>query len=387
MASASHPKNSAVGGLVMVLLAGALSPVALADDAKPASTPAARPPVYAPVSPTPMNITPSPMNITPSAPVLPGPGYRSPPQRFIRAPRPIAPATNTPSAPAAPQTPTVGAPGNANMPPASGGFVTSGGSFLTGSYSDEHLRLRFNLGGVAPIFSDGYNALPWYVRTRRFGGQDFSVFRYGYGYGYGYDDSYYRQSVIIVGALSTMDPQLTTPAAQTPAPAQAQQPQFVQVPPQAEAAAPKPLTPDQRAIIAMRAQDFSTAVNAWREQVNNSPRDIVALRALGLSLIGQREQAEGVALIVMAYELDPTLAYRSASVELGRDRAGQDSLQRITANARSYAQQQGTSSAWLALAVAIQAQDKAAAAKMILKRAEDNGLEARIADELRKALR
>ncbi|CAN5691648.1 hypothetical protein BH11PLA1_BH11PLA1_02880 [soil metagenome] len=309
-----------------------------------------------------------------------------------------------------------------NGPNGVNGALSPGGSFVNGSFNSGNFSGSFTLnsgfgfgayrglggygtgsgtffggGGIGDRdddFNGGDQNGRHHHHRHNFPTYPFSPYGFGYGYGLGYGYGYgnYYSTPLWYGTLQTIDPQLnvtdpnaTATAANTAANGTAGNGSAGN-----GSAANPPVTPptaQARAIALLRDGEFAKASNALREHLEKAPRDVAALRTLGLALIGARKSSDGAAMVMMAYETDPTLAYRSPSVEFGTDKRGKEQMERVAQAALSFAQRQGTASSWLSATVALQGVDRNDAAKKQLRRAEENGLEARVADELRKALR
>lgn len=359
-------------------------------------------PIVVPVRPYGPSITPSvPVSITPMYPMaLPGPNYVPPPQRVIPGPgvgrpgvgggvvmNPIVPAiidrTPRPVDQLGGRRPdrfvgngfggavSIGDGGNF-------GFSTGSGFFFRGDVTSSDFRGRL-------VINDLTGAV--YPRYRR----------YNRGYGYpwywypGSDRAEWYHRMVIAGEFINLDPNLQPGGTNTNPgqPAQAPSPS-TQTPTQpmpTSAPVVEPLKAQDRGVWLMRLGEYKDAVEAFREHLDDQPKDVVVMRLLGSAQIANKQQPEGVAMIALAYALDPTLAYRSLSEDVGEDRVGQRVLTRVSEMAVAWAQKTGTGSAWLSAVMALQGQDKIPAAKRLLQRSIDNGVEARITDEIKKALK
>ncbi|MBX9738016.1 MAG: hypothetical protein K2X32_13930 [Phycisphaerales bacterium] len=349
-------------------------------------SPTTRPNGLAPSRYPPGVISPPNLPITPTlGPALVGPGYNRPPVRYYRGDDVIR---RNPSRRPDAVGPRFGTIQNNGDSIVAVPYDDRSGVSIRGDFATDNFRVGFSVNSPNVYFrrhwADGYigtgfcrsNSVTFgFIRADRV-----------------WDNYFYNNSDPVYGSYNELDPRVnpeirpmtTTPA--TPGATTPNQPAQI---------VPAPNTPQQpiiisafdRGVLAIRESEFEASANALREHLRAFPRDVVAMRLLALALIGQREPAEGVALLVMAYQLDPTLAYRPVSVEFETASDSRSALSRVSEFAVSFAQKQGTSSSWLAAVVTLQGLDRKAPAARLLKRAEDNGLEARIADELRKALR
>ncbi len=376
--------------IALLLLSGTASamgqgaPAATPPAPSPSPSPSPSPAPPRPPSPPVFNSPPN-LYITPTTPpALVGPGYNRPPVRNISPPRVIR---RNPERGFTPGGPIVI--GGDTVYPHAAPYVDRSGVSIRGDFATDNFRIGFSVNSPNVYFrrhwADGY-AGPRYVSRCR---PNELISPIGFRV---WDNYYYNSYDPVYGTYSELDPRVNPdlkPTTATPANPGSMTPgQPAQI-------VPAPSAPQQpiiisafdRGVLAIRASEFEASANALREHLRAFPRDVVAMRLLSLALIGQREPAEGVALLVMAYQLDPTLAYRPVSVEFENSSDSRAALSRVSEFAVAFAQKTGTSSSWLAAIVTLQGLDRKAPASRLLKRAEDNGLEARIADELRKALR
>lgn len=327
--------------------------------------------------------------ITPTAPALVGPGYNRPPMRYYNGDEVIRRNPN--------RQPQRGPVQGDYIGPRLGRTLGDGesvvalpydnrsGVSIRGDFATDNFRLGVSLNSGSTFYrrhwADGYI------------GEGFRRGCGGYSLG-GYsawNNRYYNNNYPVygnyVGAYVIEDAKLLPTPTPAPAASVPGAPAQIVPAPTGPTGQPIVLAAFDRAVLSIRDGEFDTSANALREHLRAFPRDVVAIRLLSLALMGQRQNAEGVALIVMAYQLDPTLAYRPVSVEFDNADDPRGPLARVSEGAVAFAQKQGTSSSWLAAIVTLQGRDLKAPALRLLKRAEENGLEARVADELRKALK
>lgn len=233
-----------------------------------------------------------------------------------------------------------------------------------GSYSEGPFKLVFSTGGltkiplphngfIIPCYSGGWAAcLPYGGLGCYFANS--SLFSWGYGgivgpAWYDYGPGTYEASVPAAGAET----------------------------PQRE------LTPLERAALLLQTGESNQAVTAYQAYLKSNPRDSAATRALGLSLIDLGQVTEGVALIGMAYRSDATLALSPLSDDVyGRASRFRSNLGRIS----NYANREKSASAWLTLAVLMQAEGRDDRAATMITRAQEAGLEDQVVQEMRNAL-
>lgn len=249
-----------------------------------------------------------------------------------------------------------------NHNPNRGGTSISGsGLTVDGSYSDDRWKLHLHLG------SDAFRR----PLCRPYGHNNPIVGAYPYWWGGWGDDyrSYYGNRYgTIYGFYSQPDPAI----AYIPPP-----------PPVTEAVTPS--TNRELGDTYLRGGDARAAIKAYQAHLKQYPGDEEAMRALGLALIDAGQTAEGVAMIAMAYRAEPLLADRAIAPNAFRD--GAAGLARDVAKVSIYANRVRADSAWLALAVLIQAQGRDNVARMMVERAKGAGLESGVADRLFSALR
>jgi hypothetical protein len=240
------------------------------------------------------------------------------------------------------------------------GVVVTEGSGLTvnGGFTDDHFRLGFHLGsplGFRHRFPRDHNHA--FVSAPFF----FSPWWYDSGYGRRYDNIY--------GFYAPLDPNLYTvsqPAAAPPV-----------------TITPPPSTPKELAATYLRAGDSKAAVSALRIWLVDNPRDAEAMRLLALALIDSGPLADGASTMALAYHTDPLLASRPLAPDIipSLDRLRED-VRRVSI----YANRVRSSSAWLALAVLMQAEGRESTARPIVEKAKAAGLEPAVADRLLAAL-
>lgn len=150
-----------------------------------------------------------------------------------------------------------------------------------------------------------------------------------------------------------------------------------------------PLSPRQRAVEALKLEGAPAAAaarTALNEHLSASPKDTDAVRLLSLVLMREGKWRDAAATMALAYQTDPMLAASPLDEELVL------AMARPRASFLRYANSARSAAGWLTALALLQADttgpEKARANVLneFLKRAEQNGLEARVADEFRKAL-
>lgn len=134
--------------------------------------------------------------------------------------------------------------------------------------------------------------------------------------------------------------------------------------PQVEA---EPLTGIDLAEAFLHWDEPERAITLYQEYLAENPENASVIRMLGLALIDAGRLQEGVASLSMAYDLDPNLA---------RDPVLQDvfgpteDLRRNLTRVSVYANRVNSASAWLTLAVLMQAEGRTRPASNMVERAE-----------------
>lgn len=271
---------------------------------------------------------------------LPGPG--APPIAVVPQSPPIF----------VPQQPVVVTPG-VYYPPA---YVQGSGLTVDGSYDSGNFNLDFHLGSNAlvpvqrPVVIYPVGGYPYYSEP------------WG-GWYTGWRE--YRRPYAIDGALV----QGYTPPAPAPLP-----------PAPAEA----PETPEQQAQRAMRDGRMTEAVDLWRRVLRDAPANAEAMRSMAIALASQGDLTQGVAMMSMAYRTDPTLAERR--VDRGVIFGDEGDLRREVRRLAVYANKTEAASAWLTLAVLMQAQGRDDNASRMIVKAREAGLDHEVATAMSSAL-
>lgn len=234
------------------------------------------------------------------------------------------------------------------------------GLFVNGSFGGDQSRLHIHIGGpdlvhfhhhhdhsifaVAPFFAG-----PWYNSG------------YGYSDPYGSGYGYYPMDPSMYGA-----PPMALPSQ----------------PPVTEHVTPS--TQKELGATYLAAGDPRAAVSVLRTWARDHSTDAEAMRLLGLALVEAGEVQEGVSTISLAYHTDPALAASPipAAVFVDAARARED-----VRHASVYANRVNSGSAWLAVAVLMQAEGREVTARSMVERAKRAGLEPEIAETMLASLR
>ena len=204
--------------------------------------------------------------------------------------------------------------------------------------------------------------------------------RYGYSYGY-YDldpfrtrypygiDARVRDGVQPASRM-TMPPGTAVPA-----------------PPAASASSGQTTPPPTDLGSARRsfaAGDFGDAVNKYRAHVNKNPDDFAVAAELATALIADGRLDDGIAMMRLAYGSDPGLAFQPIS---DRVMIGQRTWRKLVVRTVRHAHRGSSASAWLTVAVLMQAEGRPGVARRMIERAERAGLDQSIVSSLVAVLR
>ena len=143
------------------------------------------------------------------------------------------------------------------------------------------------------------------------------------------------------------------------------------------------LTPVVLGLTLLKTGHAPEAADMFRAQLREDPDDAVALRLMGAALVEVGDVSEGIATIRLAYGLDPALA----GVPIDRSLFGSGlRLRQMVRKVVRVANDENSSSAWLAVVVFMQAEGRDAVALKNLAKAEREYLSEDIARALRREL-
>lgn len=232
-------------------------------------------------------------------------------------------------------------------------FHSGSGLNIHGAFHDDNFRLRFHAGSsLFPHLKHPTVIVPIWGAA-------------GYWNYYDDDDDYYRNTLI--------EGVYTPPMVQQPQPA-----------PQPMTETVRPSDDQQLGEIYLLAGDSQAAANSFRSFLDKNPGDAHAMRALGLALLDMAQVKEAVALIGMAYATNPGLA--DEPVPQATFGGSPANLRENLRRASIYANQSKSASAWLTVAVLMQAEGRGANARAMIQRARDAGLDPALATRLQSAL-
>jgi len=240
--------------------------------------------------------------------------------------------------------------------------------YLYGDYDGDGYTDYVCTNGSYSIYWYGWSgyywgASPWYGWYGRYGNG------YGYSYSWWYNSlpDRYRGTVYGVDGDLTSDPSY----ASSPA-ADAEMPDAM------------PLSAIEVARLEMSMGEPSIAIDAYRSHLSEYPSDWIAVRELGLAKIRVGDRGDGIAMIGYAYSMDPTLAYDTVPTSMFED---SDRLLRdAVIDVVGWGHRNPSASAWLTVAVLMQAEGRDGPALRMVERAGEYGLEPGIESEMRSVL-
>jgi hypothetical protein len=265
--------------------------------------------------------------------------------------------------------------------PPTGGFssgsfgrasVSGSGLTVNGGFSDSNFRLRFHLGS-------GFDGVGRFRGFDRFNKRNnnvvvvwspFAASPFFYNPWWNTSDyGYYPPAE--PNMLSQYMPTPSTPAPAAPTP-----------PPVTEHVTPS--TAKDLGVTYLSAGDPRSAVISLRGWLRDNAGDTEAMRLLALALVQTGQLSDAAAMMGMAYHSDASLPGKPLAPELFRtaERA-RDSVRRASV----YANRVNSGSAWLLVAVLMQAEGREALASSMVEKARAAGLEADVADRMLAALR
>jgi tetratricopeptide (TPR) repeat protein len=140
----------------------------------------------------------------------------------------------------------------------------------------------------------------------------------------------------------------------------------------------------ERAEFLLRYGEEDRAADAYREHLASTPNDHAAERGLAMVLLEQGKTEEAVALLVMAYQNQPTLARQAINTDILP--GGVMDHRRRFNRVMTYANRVKTSSGYFAASVLAQSEGRGDIARRLLEKANAAGLDKKIADEMNLAL-
>ena len=145
-----------------------------------------------------------------------------------------------------------------------------------------------------------------------------------------------------------------------------------------------PLSALEVARLEMSVGDPEIAVDAYRAHLSEYPNDWIAVRELGIAKIRVGNRGDGVALVNYAYAMEPELAKSvvPTSIFADSERALRDAVVSVV----GWGNRNPSPSAWLSVAVLMQAEGRNGPALKMVDRAAGYGLDPMVVTEMRAAL-
>ncbi|MGE3323577.1 MAG: hypothetical protein AB7K52_15115 [Phycisphaerales bacterium] len=240
-----------------------------------------------------------------------------------------------------------------------GGFGDGLGTFVNGRIDSDRFRLGFTLGGN-PFIVDRHGFAHDVGHFYRFSRHRSFHFGYPLFYSSGYDGRYSSYYAPIYGQLVTIDPRAIDPALYTPS--QAPPVQFDE----------SLLSDVERGHLALERGDAGDAIGFYSTHLAAHDSDADAMRWLATALLLNSKPAEGVAMMIMAYQTDPALA---GSPLIASRFGGDAALNARFVAAVGYANSTRGSSAYFTASVLAQALEKPLVARRLLEKARAAGLD------------
>lgn len=129
---------------------------------------------------------------------------------------------------------------------------------------------------------------------------------------------------------------------------------------------------------------FDQAVDRYRVYLEESPEDFAVMAELAVALAGANRLDDAAAMVRLAYGKDPTLASRPINRRLA---VPSKELRKIVVRAVRFAHDRDSASAWLLVAVLMQAEDRDPVGLRMIERASARGLSSDISDAMTASLR
>jgi hypothetical protein len=145
-----------------------------------------------------------------------------------------------------------------------------------------------------------------------------------------------------------------------------------------------PLSALEVARLEMSVGDPEIAVDAYRAHLSEYPNDWIAVRELGIAKIRVGNRGDGAALVNYAYAMEPELAKSvvPTSIFADSERALRDAVVSVV----GWGNRNPSPSAWLSVAVLMQAEGRNGPALKMIDRAAGYGLDPMVVTEMRAAL-
>lgn len=204
----------------------------------------------------------------------------------------------------------------------------------------------------------------------------YSGYTLGYGYGYAYDPWVNNQRYWS-GYPYGVDGRLVNgvqPGSQLRMPA----------PATVDAPAPEPEPDIQAARRLISSAGFDEAIDRYRAYLAENRDDFSVMAELAVALAGANRFDDAAAMVRMAYSKDPTLSTRPIDARVV---VPSHDLRKIVVRTVKFAHKRESASAWLLVAVLMQAEDRDPVGLRMIERAVAQGLPSDIGDAMLASLR
>lgn len=218
------------------------------------------------------------------------------------------------------------------------------------------------------VRSGGYSYGGYYPR--------YSGYTLGYGYGYAYDPWVNNQRYWS-GYPYGVDGRLVNgvqPGSQLRMPA----------PASGNAPPPEPETDLEAARRVISSAGFDEAIDRYRAYLAENRDDFSVMAELAVALAGANRFDDAAAMVRMAYSKDPTLSTRPIDARVV---VPSHDLRKIVVRTVRFAHKRESASAWLLVAVLMQAEDRDPVGLRMIERAVAQGLPSDIGDAMLASLR
>ena len=221
------------------------------------------------------------------------------------------------------------------------------------------------------VCTNGYNSVYWYGWSGSFWGA--SPWYGWYGSSYAYSWWYYSVPDRYRGPIYGQSGDLSTDGSYSSTPS------YVEEVPEA-----MPLSAIEVARLEMSIGNPEYAIEAYRAHLSEYPNDWIAVRELGLAKIRIGDRGDGIAMVSYAYSMEPTLAYEAVPAGLFEN---SDALMRDSViDVVGWGHRNPSASAWLTVAVLMQAEGRDGPALRMIERARGYGLDRSVDTEMSSAL-
>lgn len=147
---------------------------------------------------------------------------------------------------------------------------------------------------------------------------------------------------------------------------------------------PEPLTNVEQARFDFESGNLNKAIESYRAHLAEFPDEFGAAAELAVAMIANAREDDGVALLRLAYERDPNLAFEPVSKRVSMSaKFWRDTVVRAV----RHANRRDSGSCWLTVAVLMQAEGRPQVGLRMLERAEQRGLDRAVATPLSAAMR